>query len=204
MVANIISNERLTKYIIAAGHDEDKALELYGWNIQISESFFPLLSATEVCLRNIVSTRMIELYGNQWWDNNAYLNQIGRGKKIVKIARDNLQRRGVVSSGGMTAELNFGFWAKMLLPRHKNIFWGDFELSFSNLPEGITYENLYDRCDEVRLFRNRIFHHEPIFDRDISLEYSQIMELIVWLSPAKAEWIRNYSRVMTVLRQKPR
>lgn len=46
-VANIISQERLSKYIAAAGGDSEFALELYGWNIQISEAFFPILSAAE-------------------------------------------------------------------------------------------------------------------------------------------------------------
>lgn len=204
MVAEIISEERLANYLIAAGHDEAKALKIYGWNIRISEAFFPLLSASEVCLRNIISTRMIELYGNQWWNDAAYLDQIGQGTRIVKTARDNLRRRGPVTSGGMTAELNFGFWSKMLLPRHKAVFWADFNASFSDLPTGVTYEDLSDRCDQVRIFRNRIFHHEPIFKRDISLEYSHIMELITWFSPAKAAWIRDYTRVMVVLREKPR
>jgi hypothetical protein len=39
--------------------------------------------------------------------------------------------------------------------------------------------------------------------RNITKEYSQIMELIGWLSPDKARWIKPYSRVMTVARQKP-
>ena len=204
MVVEIISEERLEKYLIETGYDEAKALNLYGWNIQISESFYPLLSATEVCLRNIIAARMIELYGAHWWDDNAYLHQIGRGKRIVKTAQDNLRRNGRVTSGRMTAELNFGFWSKMLLPRHEAVFWADFNTSFSNLPAAVTYANLFDRCDQVRVFRNRIFHHEPIFNRNISQEYSQIMELIRWLSPAKEEWIKNYVRVMAVLRQKPR
>jgi hypothetical protein len=204
MVAKVISKERLAKYLIATGHNEATAVKLYGWNIQISESFFPLLSASEVCLRNIISTRMIELYGNQWWDNAAYLAQIGRGKRIVKTAQDNLRKKGSVTSGGMTAELNFGFWSKMLLPRHKEVFWEDVNESFCDLPATVTYEDLYDRCDQVRIFRNRIFHHEPIFNRDISREYSQIMKLITWFSPEKAAWIKGYTRVMVVLREKPR
>jgi hypothetical protein len=49
----------------AAGGDAEFALELYGWNIQISEAFFPILSAAEVCLRNTVSARVINEYGYQ-------------------------------------------------------------------------------------------------------------------------------------------
>lgn len=145
----------------------------------------------------------MSLYGDQWWENEDFLDQIRNGKRIVRTARDKLRTRGVVTSGGMTAELNFGFWVNMLLPRHEVVFWDNLNLSFSELPSGITYADLYQRCDNVREFRNRVFHHEPIFERDISLEYRNILELISWLSKDKAEWIKQYSRVMTVLRQKP-
>lgn len=72
MVANIISQERLTKYMIAAGGDAEFSLKLYGWNIQISEAFFPVLSAAEVCLRNTVSARLIQVYGHRWWENTEF------------------------------------------------------------------------------------------------------------------------------------
>lgn len=204
MVANIISQERLTKYLREAGHDQQRALALYGWNIQLSEAFFPVLSASEVCLRNTICTQLIALYGQIWWDDPAFLLQIKKnGTRIVKTARDKLRTRGPVTSGGMTAELNFGFWVNMLLPRHEPVFWPNLSAAFPDLPPAVTYAALYTRCDDVREFRNRIFHHEPIMHRNITKEYSQIMELIGWLSPDKAKWIKPYSRVMTVARQKP-
>lgn len=204
LVTNIISQERLTKYLIAAGHDQNRALALYGWNIQLSEAFFPVLSAAEVSLRNIIVARLITLYGAQWWDDPAFLLQIkSGGKRIVKTARDKLISTGAVTSGRMTVELNFGFWVKMLLPRHEQVFWANLHAEFSDLPAAVSYDQLYRRCDNVREFRNRVFHHEPILHRNITAEYSQVMELIKWLSQDKATWIKQYSRVMTVVRQKP-
>lgn len=95
MVANIISQERLTKYMTAAGGDAEFALELYGWNIQISEAFFPILSAAEVCLRNTVSARVINEYGYQWWENVQFHSLIGpTGKGIVLRARKKVIKRG--------------------------------------------------------------------------------------------------------------
>jgi hypothetical protein len=204
LLSNIISQERLTKYLVEAGHETDRALALYGWNIQLSESFFPVLSAAEVCLRNTLVTRLIEMYGQNWWEDPAFLLQIKNGgKRIVKTAGEKLAHTGAVTSGRMTAELNFGFWVKMLLPRHEAVFWPNLHVNFSHLPAAVSYERLYKRCDDVREFRNRIFHHEPILHKNITAEYSQILELIKWLSPDKATWIKTYSRVMTVVRQKP-
>lgn len=204
MVTNIISQERLTRFLEAAGHDHACALALYGWNIQLSESFFPVLGAAEVCLRNIVVTRLITLYGQRWWEDPDFLFRIrNAGKRIVKTAADKVARSGHVTSGKMTAELNFGFWVNMLLPRHETFFWPALHAEFPDLPAHVTYPHLYRRCDSVREFRNRVFHHEPILHRDITAEYSQITELIRWLSLEKATWIKPYARVMTVVRQKP-
>lgn len=203
MVTNIISRERLTKYLQEAGFDEEKALALYGWNIQISEAFFPLLSAAEVGLRNTICDRLQEMFGRDWWENDDFLQQIQRGKRIVKNAHDKLESKGSVTNGRMIAELNFGFWVKMLLPRHKEIFWPNFHSAFENLPKDISYETFYKRCEDIRVFRNRVFHHEPILHLNISQEYSDLMQMINWLSPEKAKWIKGYSRVMAVMRQKP-
>ena len=205
MVASIISQERLTKYMIAAGGDSEVALAIYGWNIQISEAFFPLLSAAEVCLRNTISARLIQVYGHRWWNKSAFHLLIGgTGKGIVLRARNNLVRKGPVTSGRMIAELSFGFWVQMLKQENVAALWTPIHASFADLPEAVTYAQFYERCDEVKEFRNRIFHHEPIIERDILYEYSKILGLITWISSDKGEWIKKYSRVATVARSKPK
>jgi len=173
----------------------------------MNEAFFPVLAASKVCLRNLISTRLAALYGPNWWDDPAFLAQIRNGSGYVKKTRDKLndklKKRDLVTSGRMTAELSFGFWVNMLLKRHEPFFWQDFHAAFPALPAEVDYAKLFRRCNSVREFRNRVFHHEPILKLDITQEYSQVMELIRWLSPKKAEWIKQYSRAMSVLRQRP-
>jgi hypothetical protein len=205
LVANIISQERLTKYMIAAGGDAEFSLKLYGWNIQISEAFFPVLSAAEVCLRNTVSARLIQVYGHRWWENTEFHSLIGsKGKGIVLRTRNRLLRNGYVTSGGMIAELSFGFWVQMLRPENVATIWTPLHSAFPDLPANFTYDQFYVRCDEVSKFRNRVFHHEPIIERDVLREYGAIVELIKWISFDKGEWIQKYSRVAAVTRTKPR
>jgi hypothetical protein len=205
LVTNIISQERLTKYMTAAGGDAEFALELYGWNIQISEAFFPVLSAVEVCLRNTVSARLIKKYGYKWWNDTQFHSLIGRkGKGIALTSSERLSRRGVVTSGGMVAELTFGFWVQMLRPKNEATLWTPLHAFFPDLPATISYEQFYDRCDEVSKFRNRIFHHEPIIERDVLKEHREILETIKWISSDKGTWIQKYSRVGAVARTKPR
>ena len=189
----------------AAGGDAEFALELYAWNIQVSEAFFPILSAAEVCLRNTVSARVIQKYGYQWWENAEFHQLLGgTGKGIVLRARNKLSKEGVVTSGRMIAELTFGFWVKMLRTENVPVLWEPLHTHFSDLPATVSHDDFYSRCDEVAKFRNRIFHHEPIFDGDILREYGTILELTKWISADKGEWIQKYSRVAMVTRTKPK
>lgn len=189
----------------AAGGDAAFALELYGWNIQISEAFFPALGAAEVCLRNTISERLIQEYGPRWWVNTRFHLLIGsKGKGIVLRTRNRLSRTGVVTSGRMIAELSFGFWVQMLRPENVAALWTPLHTSFTDLPPAVTYDQFYARCVEISKLRNRIFHHEPIIERDVMREYGAILELVKWISLNKSEWIKKYSRVAVVARTKPR
>lgn len=187
------------------GGDASFALELYGWNIQISEAFFPVLSAAEVCLRNTVSARLIGKYGHKWWDNEQFHSLIGiKGKKIVLRTHKSLARDDVVTSGKMIAALTFGFWVKMLRPENVEILWDPLHPHFTDLPATVSYEDFYKRCCDIANFRNRIFHHEPIIERDILRDHGAILEFVRWISADKCTWIKQYSRVAVVLRTKPR
>ena len=201
----IISPERLGTYLKSAAFDKHRALALYAWNMKVSAAFMPLFSSVEICLRNLVVARMTAIFGACWWQEAAFLNILGsEGKGIVKRAERKIVKRGTVVNGGrMTAELSIGFWEKMLLPKYETALWAPLHDCFADLPAQIDLALLYVRCGSVRELRNRISHHEPIFQRNISQDYADCLELTSWLSAAKAAWIRPHCDVMAVLRQKP-
>ncbi|WP_208691822.1 hypothetical protein [Pseudomonas oryzihabitans] len=47
-----------------------------------------------------------------------------------------------------------------------------------------------DELDRVRRFRNRMAHHEPIFERNLAAEYTMMINLITWRCPQTAAWLR--------------
>lgn len=201
----IISPDRLGTYRKAVGHDVDRALALYAWNMKLSASFMPLLGSAEICLRNLTMPRITAVFGPQWWDSNGFFDILGsRGKGIVKRAGNKIIASGnQVDSGRMTAELSFGFWQNMLLPKYQTPLWSLLHNSFPDLPAHVDQTTLYNKCGIVRELRNRISHHEPIFQRNTSQDYADCLELISWLSAAKAIWIKPHCNVMALLRQKP-
>ena len=103
----------------------------------------------------------------------------------------------------MTAELGFGFWENMFLEKYTRDLWVNLHDSFPHLPSTVDQQIFKAKCEKIRDLRNKIAHHEPIFHRNLSQDYAHCLELIRWLSPAKAAWIRPHCAVATLLRAKP-
>jgi len=206
LVIDVLSRERLAPYLVATGHHETAALDLYAWTLRLSESFYPLLSVTEVALRNAIGNRIRQSHGSAWWEEPAFHDIVGKNAKgmVLRARNRRMETKGRVSHGCMIAELTFGFWTNMLLPKYEQHYWTPLNIAFHHVPGELEYVPFAARCKAVTDLRNRIFHHEPLLNRDISRDYSDTLELVSWFDPALAEWIRPQLRVMAVLRQRPR
>ena len=53
--------------------------------------------------------------------------------------------------------------------------------------------------DYLRTLRNRIAHHEPIFNRHLAKDHERILEVAGWLSPPIRTWIERHSRLPALL-----
>ena len=60
-----------------------------------------------------------------------------------------------------------------------------------------------DDLKAIRLLRNRIAHHEPIFNRNVSDEYRRMREMIAWRSPVAAAWMDRKQGVTALVPLKP-
>ena len=200
-----ISDDRFSTYLEPVGFDIDRAVALYAWNMRIAASFYPLLSAVEICLRNRIQPKIAATFGQNWWLDQE-LQQImgGKGKGIMLRAARDITKRGLnVTAGRMTAELSFGFWSNMLLPKYEQRLWSPIQPCFPDLPNHRTLVDLHCRSELVKELRNRISHHEPIFKRNLTQDYSNALELLTWLGPEKASWIKPQLETMRILRDRP-
>ncbi len=59
--------------------------------------------------------------------------------------------------------------------------------------------NAHRPLNYLRTFRNRIAHHEPIFNRHLEKDYYSILEVASWVCPKTTDWIRHHSRVEELL-----
>lgn len=53
--------------------------------------------------------------------------------------------------------------------------------------------------DYLRTLRNRIAHHEPIFQRHLATDYRQILTVTGWMCANTRDWIAHNSRIEHIL-----
>ena len=203
---DVISKERMDTYLVAAGYDKPRAARLYIWNALIGEAFHIPIQAVEVALRNRINHALIARYGNEWWDHGRFQNVIDIDRKSdLELVRRRIRNRKLpLGNGQIVAGLSFGFWVGMLQKRYNPDLWSShLQTSFPHLPPDRSRKSLADEVAKIATLRNRISHHEPLINRNLSDDHSRITRTLGWLCPVKQAWVAPYSRVPALLRQKP-
>lgn len=219
-ISNIIENisaDRLYSYKFADNDSTDLILSRYIFNVEISESFYPLLSALEISLRNRLYNAIAKLKGNDWLLNEINQQNVlsQNACMIVLEAYNKLKSKYKnVPSGAVVAELTFGFWINLCRKSYKNSLWdkqGFFESVFPDFDKYFL-SNALDKTkvifpilkDILRL-RNRIFHHEIIINNKNGIEncYSQTKKVLCSLSEDYAKIFESSFRFDNIVKQKP-
>lgn len=202
------SPDRMGAYLLSAGGDHKRALDLYIWNAKLCGAFYLPLQATEISLRNGINNALISKYGNNWWVRGdsfwAFADEPAKNRLSQIFKRlDDMGKSHTTPQ--IVASLSFGFWVHLLDSYYNVELWShELETQFPHLPnKPQKRENLKTRAAKTLDLRNRIFHHEPIHRQNISLEYSQVMELLSWVCPDKRAWIKSECEVPKIMRQKP-
>lgn len=63
---DIISQQRMRKYLQVCNNESKRAMTLYRYNIKLSQEMFALISCFEVTLRNRIDKEMKAHFGNDW------------------------------------------------------------------------------------------------------------------------------------------
>ena len=205
-ISNSISKPRLGKYLRAVGFNKNKAIDLYRWNAFVGECIHFPIQATEISLRNTINECLHTEYGKRWFEHAVFIDVLDHERmNDIEVALKRLRNRiEEFNCDDVVATLSFGFWAYLLQPRYFQPIWRKYlRTAFAFLPNGRAHKSVHLRAGEILDLRNRVAHHEPLIDRDLSKEHTNIIEFIRWISPEKAEWVRAHSFVQAALRQRP-
>ena len=180
-----ISDSRLNIYRDKTIADNDSvAFARYLWNIELSESLYPVLHGVEVVLRNSVHSNISRIYDSvDWFDAVS----IDREARALKDARDRLKSQNKNSyPDSIVSTLTFGFWVNLFHRRYEQTLWPRLLSEvFPYMPDRIrTRRYVYRRLERIRNLRNRVFHHEPVWHwNDLAQHHQEALEVIGWINP---------------------
>ena len=205
-----LSPERMRTYLQAAGGDGERAARIYAWNTAVSAAFYASLQGLEVALRNAMHAQLASRFGVQWYDAEAAGMDSGGLARVARAKAELRRNRRDVEPSRMVAALSFGFWVSLLGHGGRIDDSGrraDYEMTLwrpalrGAFPHHapLTRKQVHRPLDHLRLLRNRIAHHEPIFRRDLPRDHERVLEVTAWISPATKAWIERHSRTPDLL-----
>ena len=212
-----ISIDRLSSYKFNDNDNSDLILRRYIYNIQVAESFYPLLAALEISLRNRLYMAIVNLKGENWLLNeitSSNMLLVNERKILLDVYNKIMRKYTNISETSIIAELTFGFWINLCKKVYKNTLWDkqgffdkifpDFDKHF-NSPTWDKTKVVFPILKEILRLRNRIFHHEIIINNKNGIEnmYEQTKRILYSLSEEYAKVFETSFRFSDVIKQKP-
>ena len=109
-----------------------------------------------------------------------------------------------IASGRVVAELQFGFWTSLLDVRYERKLWQRIlKSAFPYMPGRIrTRHFLSGRFQNLRRLRNRVFHHEPLWNwPNLMQRHNEAREALGWMCPEFRDLTDAIDRFPTVYNQ---
>jgi hypothetical protein len=198
-IQTTVSSARFNRYLLTARGDPVKALELYLWNSFLSHSLYWPIQCLEIAARNSISAILTNRFGRDWHIAEKFRRQLSREdteKLDEAIGRQQRDRRARVPPiDAVVADLPFGFWTSMLTARYAvPLVWRqNLPIAFPHMPPTSSLHSVLRPMEDARILRNRIAHHEPIFDRRLDLSHNEILRVLGWICPTSSWYVEHTS-----------
>lgn len=204
-----LSPERLSTFVnMSKTLNFPGGIELYKYNLEMSQALYPLLSCLEVTLRNQIHSGMSKRWGQDWLISGKVSFYVEEKAKIEK-AKASLRN---VTVPKIVAELNFGFWTSMLSSRYSELYTSKILKEIFLSRPSTSLKIARPRLNEIRKLRNRIFHYEPVINLknpDIFVMFKDCLECLEWMSEDTNKWlvdsfseIKNFEEKFRIIKDK--
>lgn len=192
----LLTSERLSSYFADTDGSDQRAFELYEWNMAASAAVLELTSMVEVIVRNALDAALTgwaeaKHPGSSWFDT-APLD--ARAVADISKARSRATRNGkdAEAHGKVIAELTLGFWRFLVESRYLTSLW--VPAAHRAFPQGSAdirrrQADVAARMKQLTFVRNRAAHHEPIHRRRLESDLSAALDLARWVSADAEAWV---------------
>jgi hypothetical protein len=209
-----VSNPRLQRYLLAGGNSKVKAQKIYRANIRVCQAYYPILNLFETILRNCVNDLLSTQFADPDWIRNQARsggfmshNSLRRGRFFlqnqVQGATRRISRSGTrVTSSKIIAEQSFGFWVALFQSHHYALIGGSLIHIAPNKPAHVNRLILSGYLDDIRDFRNRVYHNEPICFNAAAINFNDAEDVLVkihsildWIDPSLSSYVKQYDNI---------
>ena len=197
-----LSEPRMTKYLLRADGDEAYAIALYLYNTRLAQAFLFPIAVTEVVFRNAVDETLIGEFGENWYEDGEFRDQILTEKSLTALDRV-IDRVGIDYRGKVISGLTFDFWSNLFREDYDEFWEEHVSATFPVLSTDDEWKEIRELAIQINRFRNRVAHHEPIIGHDANMYLSRMYRLTRLRCPRTADWMRHHTVVGTVLRSRP-
>jgi len=208
------SRPRYNRYLNATGNNNERAKKLYNANIRLAQAFHPILSQFEVVLRNNLNISLSIYFSDPEWiinqksgfmRDNSLRNSHYFLRTCIQKTETKLTRRAIpITSGKIISDQTFGFWIAFFLSHHYSLVGGQPIHIFAHKPISENRASIYSKLDEIKNFRNRVNHCEPIYfnghtiDCSLALDIrSKLYSLIKWIDPQLVPFFESIDNIQS-------
>jgi hypothetical protein len=208
-VFNMMSSSRLAPYFEACNKSPYDALNLYKWNSQMAGALHETIGHFEVIFRNRIDDAMCSRHAFKSrpgdWLDDGHREFKPKASDALEDARERTRNKRAGTRGHTVAELNFGFWIRLLDKSNEAKFGGAIMRMFPELKRTAVndMENLRQLVDPLYQLRNRIAHHEPIWLINHAARRDDALRVIGYCGEDLKGWVQSKCRVDEVLRLRP-
>ncbi|NQW89985.1 hypothetical protein HQQ88_06715 [Curtobacterium sp. VKM Ac-2861] len=207
----LLSAPRFDRYAARYGGRADLGSRLYAWNCEIAAAFWGPVGCLEVFVRNALHDQLRRSRRDDWW-NDPTVRLLERERRAVTDATRTLVRRGVSDPepDQIVAATSFGFWVGLTdagVPRdplwsYETTLWQPRLVhAFPRLGQ-VRRKQLHRRLDDVRRFRNRLAHHEPVHAAPLERIRDDIVAIAGYVDHDAAAFIAGAQRIDAVIARK--
>ena len=222
-----LGTPRFSRYVSFCAGDRARALELYEWNVALGQALMRDIAHFEIALRNVYDRAFDSRWnGSDHWlldPASPVVMPIWRIRKdkfgLKRGSDDNYQNRRSVDSaikkcggasatpGRVMAELGFGFWSHLTTASHEKSIWVPY--LHHAYPTSTRRADIDRVIGNINVVRNRIAHHEPVFDRirtpdlEPASIHAELVRVLRMIAPDVAAHIEPTSTVAAVIAAKP-
>lgn len=201
----VLSRQRFSTYLKAAGFCAELAFELYLYNARLAKAFLFPLHVMEVLLRNAVDEVLSNRFTPDWHLDPRLRRTLTAESQatLIKAVARATKNDNSVAKDDVVSRLTFDFWSNLFRPHYDRPIWQTGMTRLLPNAQAMTRARFKPLVMSINQFRNRIAHHEPIFALNVSNQYKDILTAIGYRSGIAALWLKKHATVNPVMRTRP-